>query len=85
MFKFLEDDETLIDTIKSDTDELNFTIGEEGDEKLENGMMMSAPIVINGTPIASLALVGPKRVDYANIAAALKFIVGQIDQKGDER
>lgn len=81
VFEFLEDSESVIDAV-TETSELNFTIGDENEStKLKGGMMMSAPIVINGVPIASLALVGPKRVDYANVAAALKFIVSQIDKK----
>ena len=59
--------------------DLNFTIGDDNNEALKGGMMMSAPIMINGVPIASLALVGPKRIDYANVAAALKFIVNQLN------
>ena len=78
VFEFLEDQEQVIDVVKQDTNELNFTIGDDS-SKLKGGMMMSAPIVINGVSIASLALVGPKRIDYANVAAALKFIVNQID------
>ena len=84
VFEFLENSDNVIDVVKSSGDELNFTIGDEQDDKLKGGMLMSAPIVINGVPIASLALVGPKRIDYANVAAALKFIVSQIDNlKGD--
>ena len=78
VFEFLEDQEQVIDVVKTDSNELNFTIGDDS-SKLKGGMMMSAPIVINGVSIASLALVGPKRIDYANVAAALKFIVNQID------
>ena len=84
VFEFLEDQDNVIDVVKTDTNELNFTIGDDS-SKLKGGMMMSAPIVINGVSIASLALVGPKRIDYANVAAALKFIVNQIDNlKGDK-
>lgn len=84
VFEFLEDADSVIDVVKSNTDDLNFTIGEDS-SKLKGGMMMSAPIMINGVPIASLALVGPKRIDYANVAAALKFIVNQINnEKGDK-
>lgn len=85
VFEFLQDAEGIIDTVKTDTTGFNFTIGENStNSKLKSGMIMSAPVVINGVPIASLALVGPKRVDYANVAAALKFIVNQIDNlKGD--
>lgn len=79
VFEFLENQENVIDVVKTDNNELNFTIGDDQNEKFKGGMMMSAPIVINGVSIASLALVGPKRIDYANVAAALKFIVNQID------
>lgn len=79
VFEFLEDSENVIDVVKADNNELNFTIGDDQNEKLKGGMLMSAPIVINGVSVASLALVGPKRIDYANVAAALKFIVNQID------
>ncbi len=78
VFEFLEDQDQVIDVVKKDINELNFTIGDDS-SKLKGGMMMSAPIVINGVSIASIALVGPKRIDYANVAAALKFIVNQID------
>ncbi len=84
VFEFLENQENVIDIVKTENNELNFTIGDDS-SKLKGGMMMSAPIVINGVSIASLALVGPKRIDYANVAAALKFIVNQIDNsKGDK-
>ncbi len=79
VFEFLENADNVIDIVKANNEEFNFTIGDEQDDKLKGGMVMSAPIVINGVPIASLALVGPKRIDYANVAAALKFIVSQID------
>ena len=79
VFEFLEDTDNVIDVVKADGNELNFAIGDDENSKFKDGMVMSAPIVINGVSIASLALVGPKRVDYANVAAALKFIVNQID------
>ncbi len=87
VFEFLEDTDSIIDVVKNDDSEFNFEIAEDDEQnmdgKLKGGMMMSAPIVVNGVPIASLALVGPKRINYANVAAALKFIVSQIDnQKG---
>ncbi len=84
VFNFLEEKDSIIDAVKAD-DELSFMIDETESSKLKGGMMMSAPIKINGVPIASLALVGPKRIDYASVAAALKFIVNQIDyKKGDD-
>ncbi len=83
LFNILDEKEDMIDMIK-DEDSIQFTIGDENNNKLKGGMMMSAPIVINGVPIASLALVGPKRIDYSSIATALKFMVNQAETlKGD--
>lgn len=78
ILEFLEDDEGVLNAI--DTDKFNFKIGEETEhDKLKGGMVMSAPIVIDGVNIGSLALVGPKRIDYSSLATALKFIVGQAE------
>ena len=85
VFEFLEDSDNIIEVISTDKTDLNFTIG-DSEGKLKSGMMMSAPIVVNGVSIASLALVGPKRIDYANVAAALKYIVSQVEnEKGGKR
>ena len=79
VLSFLEDGEDVINAV-TDKDELNFVIGEENEnDKLKGGMMLSAPIVIDGVSIASLVLVGPKRVDYGSLAAALKFIVNEAE------
>ena len=80
VFEFLEDSENIIEVINTERNDLNFTIG-DSTSKLKSGMMMSAPIVVNGVSIASLALVGPKRIDYANVAAALKYIVSQVENE----
>ena len=83
IFDLLQDKDSMIDLVDTESENLNFTMGEDKDNRLKGGMMMSAPIVVNGVPIASLALVGPKRIDYASVAAAIKFIVGQIDSGGE--
>lgn len=86
VLSFLEDGEDVISAV-TDSNELNFVIGDENEnDKLKGGMMVSAPIVIDGVSIASLALVGPKRVDYGSLAAALKFIINEaenLNRKGD--
>jgi transcriptional regulator of heat shock response len=79
VLSFLEDGEDDINTV-ADSNEFGFIIGDENQhDKLKGGMMLSSPIVIDGVSIASLALVGPKRVDYGSLAAALKFIVSQAE------
>ena len=83
LFTVLEEKENMIDLVKDDNS-IHFALGDEQDEKLKGSMMMSAPIVINGVPIASLALVGPKRIDYLTLATALKFMANQVETlKGD--
>lgn len=78
ILEFLEDENEVLSSVNPN--EFDFKIGDENDNnKLKGGMVMSAPIVINGVNIASLAVVGPKRIDYANLATALKFIVGQAE------
>ena len=47
-------------------------------------MVITAPIVIGGVSIGSLSLVGPKRVDYKNLATALKLIVSEVEKLGDD-
>ncbi len=85
VLSFLEDGEDVINAV-TDKDELNFVIGEENEnDKLKGGMMLSAPIVIDGVSIASLALVGPKRVDYGSLAAALKFIVNEAENLSKDK
>lgn len=72
----LEDKERIAEIIEnSDGDELTYRTG---DPDLQNNMMMTTPIVINGVNIASLALLAPQRIDYASVAAAMKFISSQV-------
>lgn len=72
----LDDKDHIVDIIEqSDGEDLTYRTG---DEELQNTMLMTTPIVINGVNIASLALLAPQRIDYASVAAAMKFISSQI-------
>lgn len=73
---FLSDGERVMSALDTQSSDVNCRVGEDD---LKHGMMLTAPITINGVTIASLSLVGPKRVDYAMLASALKFIVSQAD------
>lgn len=85
VLSFLEDGEEVINAV-TDSEELNFVIGEENEnDKLKGGMMVSSPIIIDGVSIASIALVGPKRVDYRSLSAALKFIVSQAENLNKDK
>ncbi|MFQ6773318.1 MAG: hypothetical protein ACLRFG_02460 [Clostridia bacterium] len=72
----LDDKDHIVDIIEqSDGEDLTYRTG---DEELQNTMLMTTPIVINGVNIASLALLAPQRIDYASVAAAMKFISSQV-------
>ena len=85
ILEFLENGDEVLNTI--DSEKFDFKIGDENSSnKMKGGMVMSAPIVIDGVNIGSLAVVGPKRIDYSSLATALKFIVGQaenLNKKGE--
>ncbi|MBE7082225.1 MAG: heat-inducible transcription repressor HrcA [Clostridiales bacterium] len=84
ILNLLGDEECLcevIDTTNQETDDLSITLGDEN-EKVEGCALIKAPIVINGTPVASLAVIGPERMDYASIASAIKVVMGELNDKG---
>lgn len=77
IMSFLSDDHKVMEAFDEEFVEgMSVKLGEED---LKSGMMLIAPIKIHGVPIASLSLVGPKRVDYRTLASALKFIVSQAE------
>lgn len=79
----LGDEEGLCEVVgdaKSEND-ITITLGDEN-EKVEGCALIKAPIVINGTAVASLAVIGPERMDYASIASALKLVMNELKDKG---
>ncbi len=78
------DDKTQLKDIFDTTDE-DGVIVKIGDEiqapALQNCAVITTPIVIDGNKIASVGIIGPERIDYANIASTLKYISDQINSK----
>ncbi len=78
------DDKTQLKDIFDTTDEDGVMI-KIGDEiqapALQNCAVITTPIVIDGNKIASVGIIGPERIDYANIASTLKYISDQINSK----
>ena len=63
---------------KDDESDIEFTIGDElQDERLADCTIAKAHCKINGENFASVGIIGPKRMDYAKISGALKFIVDE--------
>ncbi len=72
--------EELANAVESTTtDNITVKIGGEN-EKMEGCALITAPIVIKGTPVASIAVLGPDRMDYANIAQALKIVMNELNK-----
>ena len=72
--------EELANAVESTTtDNITVKIGGEH-EKMEGCALITAPIVIKGTPVASIAVLGPDRMDYANIAQALKIVMNELNK-----
>lgn len=77
ILNLLQDKEELCNQIDTDSRDISVKIGSEN-ENIEGCALITAPIVIKGTPVASIAVIGPDRMDYANIAGALKVVMNEL-------
>lgn len=60
------------------TEEVSFKIGAEIPVvDLQECAVARADYTVDGESIASIGIIGPQRMDYAKIASALKFVVGE--------
>lgn len=83
VLELLEDKEKLKNIIDDDSAsaEIEFKIGDElCNEKLCDCTIAKAHCKVNGENIASVGIIGPKRMDYAKISSALKFIVDEFNK-----
>ena len=79
----LDDKTQLKDIFDTSSEEgVIVRIGEENQSPaLQSCAVITTPIVLDGNKIASVGIIGPERIDYANIASALKYIADQINTK----
>lgn len=80
ILSLLSDEEELANVVKNEENDITVKIAGE-DDKMEGCALISAPIIIKGTPVASIAVIGPDRMDYANIAQALKIVMSELKDK----
>lgn len=80
----LSDKDKLSDAleIQSGNSELFIQIDDE-DESMAGLALVKAPIIVHGSPIASIGILGPQRMDYATITAALKVVIEEIKGEND--
>ena len=83
VLKLLSDEDDLERAMEIDSDDLTVTLVDEDDY---SGLaLVKAPLCIDGTPIASIGVFGPQRMDYQGIASALKVIMNELKGDTDER
>lgn len=64
-----------------DNSEITFTIGKENSsQNLKNCSIVKANYKVDGKKIASIGVIGPERMDYSNVASALKVIVSELNK-----
>lgn len=81
MMKLLGDQEELERALETSGEELSVEMVDD-DEEYSGLAVIKAPLCIDGTPVASIGVFGPQRMDYKGIASALKVITSQL--KGDK-
>ncbi|MBQ8749525.1 MAG: heat-inducible transcription repressor HrcA [Clostridia bacterium] len=76
----LEDEEKVRNLLApSEDEEISVTIGREfGTEELEDCAVVKAPIKIGNSTVASVGVIGPKRLDYGLVAGAISYVVNEL-------
>lgn len=68
------------EVLEGDNSGISFQIGSEIPvEELQSCSIAKADYQVDGESIASIGIIGPQRMDYAKIASALKFVVGEFE------
>lgn len=83
MIRLLGDQEELERALETSGDELSVEMVDD-DEEYSGLAVIKAPLCIDGTPVASIGVFGPQRMDYKGIASALKVITSQLKGENDE-
>lgn len=80
IFNLLEDEEALIDVVDSEEQD-GITLDIDEHEKLSGYAVVKAPIILDGKQVATVGVLGPERMDYAEVAAALKLVINEVNEK----
>lgn len=73
------DDKTLLDKIEADNNDINIYIGKEN--KIDDDVTVIQTTYKVGTEEGTIAIVGPKRMDYERVVTLLDFIKQNIETK----
>ena len=76
------EDESLIKNISTDEDGINIYIGDEN-EFDPNVTIVKTSYNVNGEK-GTIAIIGPKRMEYDKVVSLLSYITETIENKGDK-
>ena len=76
----LEKKEDILNLVsKSESDGINVVIGSESEVKvMNNSALVFKPIIQDGKTLGAIAVLGPRRMDYAKVLATLEGLSGNI-------
>lgn len=76
----LEKKEDILNLVsRSESDGVNVVIGSESEVKvMNNSALVFKPIVKDGKTLGAIAVLGPRRMDYAKVLATLEGLTGNI-------
>lgn len=80
IFNLLEDEEALKDVVESGAQD-GITLDIDQHENLSGYAVVKAPIILDGKQVATVGVLGPERMDYAEVAAALKLVINEVNEK----
>ena len=77
IFEKLDDEETLREIEKDDDNNIKIYIGKENN--IDEDVTVIKTKFKNGNEEGTLAIVGPKRMDYERVVSMLEFIKDQVE------
>lgn len=81
LIKLIESPEQMKEFLKEskNSDKFGIHIADDEDENLNDVSIITSDINVRGSKHGTIALVGPKRMDYDKVLSALEYLVEQID------
>ncbi|MBR2052699.1 MAG: hypothetical protein IJ959_00935, partial [Clostridia bacterium] len=83
VLKLLDNQSQLEKTLGAEEDDLSITLVEE--EAFSGCALVKAPIIIDGKAVAHVGVLGPQRMDYRNIASALKVVMMELNALSEKK
>ncbi|MBR3790879.1 MAG: heat-inducible transcription repressor HrcA [Clostridia bacterium] len=83
VLKLLDNQSQLEKTLGAEEDDISITLVEE--EAFSGCALVKAPIIIDGKAVAHVGVLGPQRMDYRNIASALKVVMMELNALGEKK